>query len=334
MVAGARPQFDDLRTSHSDYLRPRSRHLPDLYLSKDTVDRALEVANTVYLTLEDRGHRVMFAPRHRSYSRPPIDERMDGRKNRDPHRDEYGVWYPDSATVVFIGSVAIGLTIFEISERVEMRWTKKGYVRADQLPRPTRWEAENAYGSSFLRDTPSGRLCVRATSPYWRTKWEKLWPETKPGQLPHKARSIVRELEVAAPEIARLVEEAEREAEFQRQRWEVERLERERQEAEKRRLKNIEKSRLELVALIEVWGVAKRVEDFFLDAERRVTQVAAPEEVRTMARLSKARGLLGSVDALERFRDWKAPEERSSPKPWLDAEEQLDHFGKSGPTPN
>jgi hypothetical protein len=34
------------------------------------------------------------------------------------------------------------------------------------------------------------------------------------------------------------------------------------------------------------------------------------EQVRTLEQLRRARRLIGSIDALERFQSWEAPEER------------------------
>jgi hypothetical protein len=82
------------------------------------------------------------------------------------------------------------------------------------------------------RRSPRSLRKLSASSPYWRAKWERQWAETKPETLSRKIPAILRELEAEASTIARLVEEAEREAELQRQRWEVERIEHERRALE------------------------------------------------------------------------------------------------------
>jgi len=99
--------------------------------------------------------------------------------------------------------------------------------------------------------------------------WEKQWRETNPGGLPAKIPGIVRELEREASTIAKLVEEAEHQAKLERQRWEEERREQDLRDAERLRVKNIEASREQLFTIIKAWGVAKRIEGFFEDAERR-----------------------------------------------------------------
>jgi len=66
----------------------------------------------------------------------------------------------------------------------------------------------------------------------------------------------------------------------------------------------------ELAAIIDRWVEAKRVEAFFEDAGRRAANLEEGASSAMVERLERARKLLGGVDALERFRSWKAPDER------------------------
>jgi hypothetical protein len=160
------------------------------------------------------------------------------------------------------------------------------------------------------QDMPSGRLCLRASSPYPGTSWERSWREANAGELPGKVAAIVKEVEREAATIAKLVEEAERQAELERQRWEVQQREWRCQEAERHRVQAIKESREQLFAIMDAWGVAKRIEAFFEDVERRGANLDNEDRGALVDRLHRARALLGGVDALERFRSWKAPEER------------------------
>jgi hypothetical protein len=56
--------------------------------------------------------------------------------------------------------------------------------------------------------------------------------------------------------------------------------------------------------------MAKRLEQFFADAERRLDDLPKMERDRTEERLRRALKMIGSIDALDQFRCWKAPEER------------------------
>ena len=83
-----------------------------------------------------------------------------------------------------------------------------------------------------------------------------------------------------------------------------------REDAERRAAKALKESKEELLEIIEMWATSKRLEAFFADAERRLDDLPVDERVHTMERLRRARKLIGSIDALEQFRSWKAPEER------------------------
>ena len=161
-----------------------------------------------------------------------------------------------------------------------------------------------------MREMPTGRLCLQAYAPYPRADWVERWRESKQGDLQARLKTIARALEAAAPVIAKQVEEGERQAALERQRWEEEERQRRREEAARRRAEALKASRAELAAIIERWAEAKRVEAFFEDAGRRAASLDDGASTALLERLERARELLGGVDALERFRSWKAPDER------------------------
>lgn len=309
LIVGAREHFEGAKQSDSGYLRPLKKRLVDLFVTQATLDHALDVANALFVALEDRGHRVTFAPLDQHLRRPEVDERAEGGRERYG----YGRWSPDRPTVVYVGTVAIGLTLFELSEEVEVRYVNGKYVRVADIPQPSRrrrgWTApEHVW--THKRDMPSGHLCLRASSPYARAQWQKQWREGKGSNLSSKVPQIVRELEAEAATIAALVAEGERRAEIERQEWEVQRAKWRAEEAERQRIQNTKESKEELFAIIEAWGVAKRIEGFFDDAQRRANELEDGARDAILERLERARALLGDADALRRFLAWRAPEER------------------------
>jgi hypothetical protein len=211
--------------------------------------------------------------------------------------------------VVYVGTVAIGLTIFELSEEVEVQYVDGKYVPVARVPASRRRGLLSPSVWTHKRDMPSGRLSLRASSPYARATWEKRWSEAKRGELGAKVPGIVLELESEAATVARLVEEGERRAEVERREWEVQQAKWEREETERRRVRNIKESREQLFAIIDAWNVVKGIEGFFEDAERRARDLGDDERERLLDRLQRARALLGGIDALEHFLAWKAPEE-------------------------
>jgi len=151
---------------------------------------------------------------------------------------------------------------------------------------------------------------LQAYSPYPRAKWAQQWRETKKRDLSTRIPAIVRELAKTTVDIVRLVEEGERQAELERQRWAAAMEQWEREEAERHATKVLKESKEELLEIIEMWATSKRLDAFFADAERRLEDLPVDQQKHTMERLRRARKLIGSIDALERFQSWKAPEER------------------------
>ena len=155
-----------------------------------------------------------------------------------------------------------------------------------------------------------GDSTSRPNSPYPRADWAQRWRETPTRALSGRIPAIVRELEKATVEIARLVEEGERQAEIERQRWEAQQEKWRREEEARRAAKALKDSEEELLQIIDAWAEAKRLEEFFADSERRARDLPDDQRGRTIERLRQARALAGSTDALERFDAWQAPEER------------------------
>lgn len=307
LVAGARQFFEGVKEAESGHLRPTKRRLVDLYVSKTTLERGLAFANRLFLALEKQGYRVTFAPSDQRFQRPAVDERISGGS-----RDEYGYgrWNPDRPTVVFIGTVAIGLTLFELSEEVELQYVEGKYVPVKQAPLSYRVSRNGWNTWRIKRHMASGKLCLRASSPYGLALWEQQWRETRKGELPSKIPAIVEELTAAAVTVAKLVEEGERRAEEQRREWQLQHERWEREERERRRIENTKESRKQLAEIVSAWGVARNVEAFFEDAERRAATLPDDSRQALIDLVSRARELLGGTDALQWLSEWRSPDER------------------------
>jgi hypothetical protein len=65
-----------------------------------------------------------------------------------------------------------------------------------------------------------------------------------------------------------------------------------------------------LSRIINVWAEAKRIEEFFTDAEQRAMDLNDEEREFILERLKLAREMVGGTDALQWFGAWKAPDER------------------------
>jgi len=212
-------------------------------------------------------------------------------------------------TVAFIGTVAFGLTIFEISEetnvrRVDGKWQRvRGKVPTTSVA--SSWDPAGVQ----RREIPSGKFGVHAYAPYG-VGWERYWREERPNTLKAQFDEIAVALEAGAPEIVKLVEEAEREAERRKREWEAEEREEKRRQQERRRAEALKNSREQLLSIVESWTRARQLEYFFAEMKTASKQLESEEAAVVERRLARARELFGGPEALNHFRAWKAPEER------------------------
>jgi len=305
LLEGVREKMNEGRETYSGYLRPQKRLIADIIASKDSADRAIEVANQLYLLCEAHNHRVIFSPNDQRYYRCSVDEREKPSGNHYPD-----LWAPSRPTVVFIGTVAFGLTIFETSENVEVMHVNDKYIRVADITPEMQKKFSRIHTWTTTKEIPSGRLCLQVYSPYPLVQWVRQWREKTPGEFPSKFKRIIKELEAETATIAKLYEEGKRKDEIERQRREEEYRVWQAQEAIRRQIKSKEDSREELFKVIESWAEVKRIEEFFKEAECRIADIAEPENGIFMKRLELARQLIGSMDALQQLATWKTPEER------------------------
>ena len=307
LVTDVKPLFESGRLSYDvGYLKPAKRLLVDLTVTSSALEKALKFANELFLALEAHGHRVVIAPNGEHLHRVGVDEREKPGRNRGYNN----LWSPGRCTVVYIGTVAIGLSILEMSEEALARYVSGNYIRDSEHLPPKRGRYSVDHTWTTTKDFPTGRLCLHAYSPYPRAKWGKQWRESKDSDLTNVIPKIVKELEHQATEVARLVEEGERQAEIEHKRWEEEMAEWKRRDAEKRAAQARKDSKDELLQIIEMWAGSKRLEAFFADAVQKLPELPEDKRVQVADRLQRARDLIGSVDALEHFLRWRAPEER------------------------
>lgn len=303
LVAEAKEHFKKGRLDHNGYFKPNKKLIADIFASPAGHARALEAADELYLTLEDAGYQVVITTRSSPYTQDTVD----------PHEGRLGpyvknTWSPWRPTVVFLGTLAYGISVYELSECAEVQLYKGEWVRLTDIPhkriRRGDWTSTHEF--------PSGRFAVRIYCPYRRVDWEKTWKETRPGQLNTKYKTIRRELEKAAPKVVKLVGKAERRAEQEKVEWEAQKRELDRKWEEERRQKAYDNSREHLLSIIENWTLACRVEEFFVSLEAQAESMPEEEHREFHERIQQAREMFGGVETLKRFELWKTPDQREA----------------------
>jgi hypothetical protein len=310
LISGAKHHFEKQLYVHDvGYLKPTKKLLVDLVVSKPCLDNALSFANKLFLLLESKGHHVVIAPKSEKFQRESF-EKHEVPKNYNYH----SLWSPWRCTVVYIGTVAIGLTIVEMSEEVKVRYVNGKYIPEKDYAKSKRRRYSSSHTWTTTKEYPTGRLLVQAYSPYYRANWAKSWKEAKEGDLIKQIKTIVKSLERSTPKIARLIEEGERQAELERKRWEAQQEKWRKEEEERRAAEALEQSREQLFQVIDTWAKANQIEQFFKDVKQRANGLSEDKKLKILERLQKAREMIGSIEALEHFVSWRAPDEIYSPE--------------------
>lgn len=306
LLADIKPHFKKTRESRTGILRPYKRLMPDLLVSEPCIDAGIAAADALFRALTKRGHRVTIAPHGGHFRREEVDLREVPRKN---HYMETA-WTPERPTVVFIGEVAIGLTIYEMTEATEVMYVGGKYVPVATLSVEQRRKMTRPHYWTSTEDKPSGRFRVQAYSSAWRVEWVKQWSEAKKGQLSSLVAGIVQELEAAGPVLGARIEAADAKAEEEHRQWqEKERLRREAEERA-RQEKLRQESRQELLAAIASWGEVQRIGAYFAEVERAAEHLDDGSRQQLLERLSRAKALVGDVDPLAALTRWRSPDER------------------------
>ena len=179
LINGAKGHFEKQRYVHDvGYLKPTKKLLVDLVVSKPCLDKALEFANKLFLSLESKGHHVVIAPNSERFHREGFE------KHEVPKNYDYqSLWSPWRCTVVYVGTVAIGLTIVEMSEEVKVRYVNGKYIPEKEYIKSKRRRYSSSHTWTTTKDYTTGKLLLQAYSPYYRADWVKNWKEVKEGDL-------------------------------------------------------------------------------------------------------------------------------------------------------
>ena len=259
LLTGVKQFFLKTRTVENDILRPFKRLLVDVLASEAKLDDALGAAQALFEALNRRGFHVGFAPVGELRSRAEV-ELLDKPTKRSYPRT---IWTPERPTVVYVGGTAIGLTLFEMTEEVDVIYVNGSYIQVRHL---TEQQLRRYTGSQHWRakkEHASGRLCLQAYCPTGLVNWSKRWQETKPGMFRGMVPTIVAELEAIAPELVTQLAEARLRAEEERRRWEEEQRQWKVESERRRREKAAQESRSDLLAAIASWDENRRVLDYF-----------------------------------------------------------------------
>ena len=285
---GAKPSYFS-----SIYLCPRRRKLADLLTSQDHLEKSIAVAQKLFSRLEDYGYRVVLTNGEGFFSKPAVEtaEILEKAKH-DPY--SHNPWRPDPCTVAYFGTVAIGVTIVEMTEVVKT----SEWISATKVA--------------------SGRYRIYAYSPYRYTKLVKNWQDAKGSMMTARFDSIIAEMEALARQIPDLIIEGEKSAAEERAKIEAAHREAQRKRAFEARQQAEKESRSSLKELITAWA-NWRSQQAFLDELTHALEGLEPKVREELAgRINSAKSLLGTRSVVDLVRSWETPEEKYASLPsWM-----------------
>jgi hypothetical protein len=149
------------------HLRPYKRLLVDVTASLARLDKALAFANGLFNALESAGHRVLISSSAENFTRAYIDEHEQLPKPQSSDQSYYynHLWSPQRPTIVYVGSVAFGLALIEMSESVVLRYVNGKYIRESDY-KPSKGSSRYVDHSwTTTKEIPCGRLRLVVYAP-------------------------------------------------------------------------------------------------------------------------------------------------------------------------
>lgn len=303
LLANARPLFlAGSVTISGDYLKPSKRLLPDLQVTKATLDPALELINALFLACERRGHRVTLASIGEQISRLAPDTR--DKPDRRPFHNN--LWSPCRNTVIYVTGTPIGLTLFEITESTEMTYVNGKYVRKQDRVAPKSFRS-HVEGWTSMQEIPCGRLCLQAYASYYDSQWNRQWKEARQGEFLTTIAALVGNIERCQPEADSAIQTGRQRAESEKRRLDAMFAKQKMEQEETKRLKAIADSRNELMTVLNLSEQHDRLARFISKIEAEALQTDAHNRLRLQTWITEARKLIGKDSTLSTFMGWRPP---------------------------
>lgn len=305
LIQEARANFESTEAaSRNGFLKPSKRNLAHIIVTRGLMEKALSLANDLFIGLERRGHRVVLGSHSEHIQRPEFDPR------ESPNKQSYydNLWSPGRQTLIYINGTPLGIILYEMTEATVMHYVKGEYIReAEYLALKPR--VANHMTWKTTQDIPSGRFGLLIYTSYYDRNWSQYWKESKPGQLGKSALSLVKKIEEVQPEAERIVAEGRLRYEDAQIKWKAAQERREAEEREHRRQKSISESRDELMQLIQAFDKADRASKAIRRLTAAATNLGEVERQRFEVLITEAKSLLGVEPDIQSFLTWKPPSE-------------------------
>lgn len=303
--------IDDLKTylpvssvTKDGYYKPTKKKLLDLNVSEMGFNSAIDFLSRFFAALGKQGYWVRLAEGNEGLHCQGIDIKEDPKEGGLRYDS---LWRPCSASIICVGDMLFAFNLAEMTEYVPAEEVDGRYIRDETMIRAMRGKYDKPFRYVIKHALPTGRFFLQLYSPYSSTNWQVEFRQTKQCGLISQIPKIISAMHDAVPLIKKQQEEARVKAEERRIQWELDEKRYREKERIRREKDAYNASLAELKAIMVQWAEDKRIEQFFLEAEKDVVSLDEQQKVQIMERLQLARKLLSEYRAVERLLEWKTP---------------------------
>ena len=284
-----------------EFLKPNKRLLPDIQVSTTSLDNALELANVLFNSLEEKGARVGFEPVGFHSMRPVLDVR----EVSDKRSLNNNFWVPARNTVFFLNELRVGITIFELTVSTPMVYIDGKYVREADLISSSHAKRRHSWVSDH--DIPCGRFGVQLYASYYDQHWVKVWKEKRHGEFVKKIKLLTTDFLSNYEDIAKVIALGKVRVEAERIRYdEMHRLMEIKREQE-RHAKSVQASREALVNLRSKFEENNRWNSFFVHLVEIGKDLPPECKSELDDQIAKMKKLIDSTISIDDILHWNPP---------------------------
>lgn len=288
------------------YYKPLKRKLLDVNVTDSGLSDAEAFLLKLFAAAEKGGLRIRLAETNESLRRRDISVSEDG--SRDFIYPS--IWKPSNESVMCVDGLNVGFSLVEMTENMPTKQVKGRYVRDEKMINWSRGKNSADIGYYSRRHIPCGRFRFQLYSPYDPDGWHQVFTQTKNCGLISQIPKMIKAAQSAVPIMKKKIQAQKERAEAQRKRIELQIIEYEKREVIRRKEEAYKNSVSELQGIMARWVEDKRVEQFFIDAERDIQNYDPVLQDKLRERLKAARDFMQGETALQRLLKWRTPDER------------------------
>ena len=291
-------------TEHG-YLKPNKKIIADIYVSKESIEKAVQFANKLFCSLDHQGFPIYYSEyENRLFWRADVEILEEVPKRKTHHNRHF--WSPLRSTLVNVDGVEFGISIYEMSSEIEMRYADGKYFKESEFDYKLEKKYRYDHTWKTTKEYPTGRLCVQI---YSIGGWIRQWREVGISSLETQIFNIIKTMKDSVSELKETKERLRIEKEIKERKWEEEKRQREiaREKAFVRESRKTSKEQIE--GIIKSWDEAVQKHQFFKRAEEEIEKKDDPERTLLLNRVKLARELIGTIDPVKYLSVWKTPEE-------------------------